>query len=83
MASWIAIFTIEKFGRRSLMIFGAAGMSMSMAVLAGATSKIGSASLGLLAVRKDAILLPLDSADSTRPYSYSSSTPSSPSAGSA
>ena len=23
MASWIAIFTIEKFGRRSLMLFGA------------------------------------------------------------
>ncbi|KAL6154261.1 hypothetical protein ACJBU6_07534 [Exserohilum turcicum] len=50
IASWIAIFTIEKFGRRSLMIFGAAGMSMSMAVLAGATSNIGSHSLGLLAV---------------------------------
>lgn len=32
------------------MIFGAAGMSMSMAVLAGATSNIGSHSLGLLAV---------------------------------
>ncbi|KAF1844936.1 MFS sugar transporter-like protein [Cucurbitaria berberidis CBS 394.84] len=49
MASWIAIFTIEKFGRRSLMIFGAAGMSMSMAVLAGATSNIGNSSTGLLA----------------------------------
>lgn len=49
MASWIAIFTIEKFGRRSLMIFGAAGMSISMAILAGATSNIGSTSLGLLA----------------------------------
>lgn len=32
------------------MIFGAAGMSMSMAVLAGATSNIGNTSLGLLAV---------------------------------
>ncbi|KAH7073607.1 general substrate transporter [Paraphoma chrysanthemicola] len=49
MASWIAIFTIEKFGRRSLMMFGAAGMSMSMAVLAGTTSKIGDASMGLAA----------------------------------
>lgn len=49
-ASWIAIFTIEKFGRRSLMIFGAAGMSFSMAVLAGATSNIGNTQLGLLAV---------------------------------
>jgi hypothetical protein len=51
MASWIAIFTIEKFGRRPLMMFGAAGMSMSMAVLAGTTSSFGSASMGLAAVR--------------------------------
>ncbi|KAL8833137.1 MAG: hypothetical protein Q9170_004469 [Blastenia crenularia] len=34
MASWIAVFTIEKYGRRSLMLFGAAGMSFSMAMLA-------------------------------------------------
>ncbi|CAI6333632.1 unnamed protein product [Periconia digitata] len=40
MASWVAIFTIEKFGRRSLMIFGAAGQAMSMAVLAGTTSHV-------------------------------------------
>ncbi|KAJ6096926.1 hypothetical protein N7486_007672 [Penicillium sp. IBT 16267x] len=33
-ASWVAVFTIEKFGRRTLMIFGAVGMSLSMAVLA-------------------------------------------------
>lgn len=38
VASWIAIFTIEKFGRRKLMLFGAVGMSGSMIVLA-ATSK--------------------------------------------
>ncbi|KAF2790129.1 general substrate transporter [Melanomma pulvis-pyrius CBS 109.77] len=38
MASWIAIFTIEKFGRRQLMLFGAAGQAASMAVLAGTTS---------------------------------------------
>jgi MFS family permease len=50
MASWIAIFTIEKFGRRPLMMFGAAGMSISMAILAGALSNIDNASLGLLAV---------------------------------
>jgi hypothetical protein len=52
MASWIAIFTIEKFGRRSLMIFGAAGMSMSMCVLAGTTSRqseqMGIAAVGIL-----------------------------------
>jgi hypothetical protein len=35
LASWIAIFTIERFGRRSLMIFGATGM-------AGTTSIKGS-----------------------------------------
>lgn len=35
LASWIAVFTIEKFGRRQLMLFGAAGMSGSMAILAG------------------------------------------------
>jgi sugar porter (SP) family MFS transporter len=33
-ASWVAVFTVEKFGRRSLMIFGAVGMSLSMVVLA-------------------------------------------------
>lgn len=33
-ASWVAVFTIEKFGRRSLMLFGAVGMSVSMIVLA-------------------------------------------------
>jgi MFS family permease len=30
----VAVFTVEKFGRRSLMIFGAVGMSLSMVVLA-------------------------------------------------
>ncbi|KAL6721521.1 hypothetical protein ACLMJK_000625 [Lecanora helva] len=34
LASWIAVFTIEKFGRRKLMLFGAAGMSFSMVILA-------------------------------------------------
>ncbi|KAI9685714.1 MAG: hypothetical protein M1822_004274 [Bathelium mastoideum] len=38
IASWVAIFTIERFGRRKLMLFGAAGQAMSMAVLAGTTS---------------------------------------------
>jgi hypothetical protein len=35
LASWVAVYTIEKFGRRSLMLFGAVGMSGSMAILAG------------------------------------------------
>lgn len=55
MASWIAIFTIEKFGRRSLMIFGAAGMSASMCVLAGTTSSV-STSMGIAAVRGSLML---------------------------
>lgn len=45
IASWIAIFTIEKFGRRKLMLFGAVGMSGSMVVLA-ATSKFSDVSKG-------------------------------------
>ncbi|KAK8190553.1 general substrate transporter [Phyllosticta capitalensis] len=38
IASWIPVFLIEKVGRRSLMLFGAVGMSLSMAVLAIANS---------------------------------------------
>ncbi|KAL5001565.1 general substrate transporter [Aspergillus recurvatus] len=38
LASWIAVFTVERFGRRTLMLFGAAGMSISMAILAGTAS---------------------------------------------
>lgn len=38
LASWVAVFTVEKFGRRSLMIFGAVGMAVSMAILAIADS---------------------------------------------
>ena len=46
MASWIAVFTIERFGRRSLMIFGAAGMSVCMIVLA-ITDSIGTNRSGI------------------------------------
>jgi hypothetical protein len=35
IVSWIAVFTVEKFGRRTLMIFGSAGCTASMAILAG------------------------------------------------
>ncbi|KAM0722640.1 hypothetical protein Q7P37_002081 [Cladosporium fusiforme] len=48
LASFIAIFTIEKFGRRKLMLFGAAGQAASMCVLAGATSNV-STGTGILA----------------------------------
>lgn len=41
LASLISIFVIEKFGRRQLMLFGAAGMSLSMVALA-VTSSIDS-----------------------------------------
>lgn len=37
LASWVAVYTIEKFGRRSLMLFGAVGMAASMAILAAMT----------------------------------------------
>lgn len=46
LASWVAVFTIEKFGRRSLMLFGAAGMSLSMVALA-ITASIGSKESGI------------------------------------
>lgn len=39
MASIIAIFTVERFGRRKLMIFGAIGMCFTMAVLTGLLSQ--------------------------------------------
>lgn len=34
IASWVAVVTIERFGRRSLMLFSAAGMCLSMVILA-------------------------------------------------
>ncbi|KAF4122748.1 Sugar (and other) transporter [Geosmithia morbida] len=40
MASFIPIYIIEKVGRRPLMLFGAAGMSISMAVLAGTNYRL-------------------------------------------
>lgn len=33
LASWIAVPTIERYGRRSLMLFGAIGMSATMVLL--------------------------------------------------
>lgn len=46
LASWIAVFTIEKIGRRKLMLFGAAGMSVCMIVLA-ATDAVGTNKSGI------------------------------------
>ena len=42
LASWVAVFAVERLGRRQLMLFGAAGMSLSMVALAICDS-IGSA----------------------------------------
>lgn len=38
LASWIAVFTVEKFGRRTLMLFGSVGMGISMIILTIAKS---------------------------------------------
>jgi len=46
LASWIAVFTIEKVGRRPLMLFGATGMSLSMVALA-ITNYIGGSQAGI------------------------------------
>ncbi|ETI25177.1 hypothetical protein G647_04550 [Cladophialophora carrionii CBS 160.54] len=48
LASWIAVFIIEKVGRRKLMIFGAIGQSASMIILAVMT-KIGGTGPGWVA----------------------------------
>ena len=48
LASWVAVFTIERFGRRALMLFGASGQAASMAVLAGTTA-YGGTKLGIVA----------------------------------
>lgn len=38
LASWIAVFTIERLGRRNLMVFSAVMMAVCMAILTGTTS---------------------------------------------
>lgn len=48
LASWIAVFIIEKTGRRKLMLFGAAGMVVSMVILAVMTH-IGGSQAGIVA----------------------------------
>jgi hypothetical protein len=35
IVSWIAVFAVEQFGHRTLMIFGSCGCAGSMAILAG------------------------------------------------
>ncbi|KAI0881079.1 general substrate transporter [Annulohypoxylon maeteangense] len=50
LASWPAVFLVERVGRRKLMLFGAAGQSMSMAILAGVNSRPDSTSAQAAAV---------------------------------
>lgn len=38
IASWPAVFLVERVGRRKLMLFGAAGQAITMAILAGVNS---------------------------------------------
>lgn len=40
LGGFLAFFTIDRFGRRKLMLISAAGMAVSMAVLAGTTSNV-------------------------------------------
>lgn len=46
IVSWVAVFTVEIFGRGTLMLWGAAEMSMSMIVLA-ITDSIGGTKAGI------------------------------------
>ncbi|KAK1849661.1 sugar transporter stl1 [Colletotrichum chrysophilum] len=39
IASWPAVFLVERVGRRKLMLFGAVGQAVTMAVLAGVNSR--------------------------------------------
>lgn len=49
LASFIAVYTIERFGRRSLMLFGAVGMSASMAILAAVNAPPSGKGKGIVA----------------------------------
>ncbi|KAK8035651.1 Sugar transporter STL1 [Apiospora rasikravindrae] len=50
IASWPAVYLVERVGRRKLMLFGAAGQAASMAVLAGVNSQPENASCQIVAV---------------------------------
>ncbi|KAI5867211.1 general substrate transporter [Durotheca rogersii] len=53
LASWPAVFLVERVGRRKLMLFGAVGQAVSMAVLAGtnyASEAYGSSGAQIAAV---------------------------------
>lgn len=46
----MSIWTIERFGRRKLMLFGSAGQAGTMAILAGVNSVTDNTALGWVAV---------------------------------
>ncbi|KAK8112146.1 uncharacterized protein PG998_008603 [Apiospora kogelbergensis] len=50
IASWPAVYLVERVGRRKLMLFGAAGQAASMAVLAGVNSQPENASCQIAAI---------------------------------
>ncbi|KAK8047330.1 Sugar transporter STL1 [Apiospora saccharicola] len=50
IASWPAVYLVERVGRRKLMLFGAAGQAASMAILAAVNSRPESASCQVAAV---------------------------------
>lgn len=50
IASWPAVFLVERVGRRKLMLFGAAGQAATMAILAGVNSKKDNPSLQIAGI---------------------------------
>lgn len=50
IASWPAVFLVERVGRRKLMLFGAIGQASTMAILAGVNSKPDDSHLQIAAI---------------------------------
>jgi len=50
IASWPAVFLVERVGRRKLMLFGSIGQAASMAVLSGVNSQPGNAACQIVAI---------------------------------
>lgn len=50
LASWPAVFLVERVGRRKLMLFGSIGQAATMAVLSGVNSQPGNAACQIAAI---------------------------------
>ncbi|KAL0938431.1 sugar transporter stl1 [Colletotrichum truncatum] len=50
IASWPAVFLVERVGRRKLMLFGAVGQAATMAILAGANSAPDNKACNIIAI---------------------------------